>query len=135
MSVTPSAIPSVTPVRSARARRTETPNAVMTTFASPTQGASQGLSLWQVDMRAGQRGPEHVFDSEQVWHVQQGEAQFTVDGQAVTLAAGDSLVLAAGATRQVSAAAPVRMVVCGHGNAVVTVPGEAQSRGTPPWIG
>ncbi|MGH3394657.1 MAG: cupin domain-containing protein [Streptosporangiaceae bacterium] len=135
MSVTQSANQSATPVRSAQVRRTETPNAVMTTFASPTQGASQGLSLWQVDMRAGQRGPEHVFDSEQVWHVQEGEAQLTVDGQAVTLAAGDSLVLPAGAARQVSAATAVRIVVCGHGSAVVTVPGEAQSRGTPPWIG
>jgi hypothetical protein len=53
----------------------------------------------------------------------------------VTLAAGDSLVLPAGTTRQVSAATEVRIVVCGHGSAVVTVPGEAQSRGTPPWIG
>ena len=132
MSVTP--VTPITPVRSAQARRTETPNAVMTTFASPTQGASQGLSLWQVDMRAGQRGPEHVFDSEQVWHVQQGEVQFIVDGQALTLAAGDSLVLAAGATRQVSAATAARILVCGHGDASVTVPGEAESRGTPPWI-
>lgn len=135
MSVTQPSAQSVSPVRSAQVRRTETPNAVMTTFASPTQGASQGLSLWQVDMRAGQQGPEHVFDSEQVWHVQEGEARFTVDGQAATLAAGDSLVLPAGTTRQVSAVTAVRIVVCGHGGAVVTVPGEAQSRGTPPWIG
>lgn len=126
---------SSTPVRSSQARRTETPNAVMTTFASPTQGASQELSLWQVDMRAGQAGPEHVFDSEQVWHVLDGTVEFNVDGQSATLAAGDSLVLPAGVCRQVTAVTQARMVVCGHGHAVVSVPGEASSRGTPPWIG
>jgi quercetin dioxygenase-like cupin family protein len=135
MSVIPVVTPVVTPVRSAQARRTETPNAVMTTFASPTQGPSQGLSLWQVDMRAGQRGPEHVFDSEQVWHVLDGTARIAVDGQPADLAAGDSLVVPAGARRQVTATAAARMLVCGHGNAIVTVPGEAESRGTPPWIG
>jgi mannose-6-phosphate isomerase-like protein (cupin superfamily) len=133
MSVTP--VTPITPVRSAQARRTETPNAVMTTFASPTQGASQGLSLWQVDMRAGQRGPEHVFDSEQVWHMLDGTAQIAVDGRPVDLGAGDSLVVPGGAGRQVTATTAARMVVCGHGHAIVTVPGEAQSRGTPPWIG
>ena len=81
MSATPadSPVPShhlaTSPVRSGQARRTETPNAVMTTFASPTQGASRELSLWQVDMRAGQAGPEHVFDSEQVWHMLDGTAR------------------------------------------------------------
>ena len=35
-------------VRAADTRRTETPNATMTTLASPTLGASGGLSLWQV---------------------------------------------------------------------------------------
>ncbi len=133
MSVTP--VTPITPVRSAQARRTETPNAVMTTFASPTQGASQGLSLWQVDMRAGQRGPEHVFDSEQVWHVQQGEVQFAVDGQAGDLAAGDSLVLPAGAARQVTPRPRPGYWSAGTATPVVTVPGEAESRGTPPWIG
>ncbi len=126
---------SSTPVRSSQARRTETPNAVMTTFASPTQGASQELSLWQVDMRAGQAGPEHVFDSEQVWHVLDGTVRIDLDGQPATLAAGDSLVLPAGVGRQVTAVTQARMVVCGHGSAVVSVPGEASSRGTPPWIG
>jgi quercetin dioxygenase-like cupin family protein len=125
---------SSTPVRSSQARRTETPNAVMTTFASPTHGASQDLSLWRVDMRAGQAGPEHVFDSEQVWHVLDGTVRIDVDGQPVQLTAGDSLVLSAGVCRQVTAVTQARMVVCGHGNAVVSVPGEASSRGTPPWV-
>jgi quercetin dioxygenase-like cupin family protein len=125
----------VAPVRSGQARRTETPNAVMTTLASPSQGPSQGLSLWQVDMRAGQQGPAHVFDSEQVWHVLDGTAGFTVDGQTMTLQPGDSLVVPAGATRQVSAGTALRILVCGHGNAVASVPGEPAPRGIPAWIG
>jgi quercetin dioxygenase-like cupin family protein len=125
----------VIPVRSAQARRTATPNAVMTTLASPTQGPSQGLSMWRVEMAAGQSGPVHVFDSEQVWHLLAGEARFEVDGAAVPLAAGDSLVLPAGAVRQIAAATDAEFLVCGHGTAIASVPGEDASRGTPPWIG
>jgi quercetin dioxygenase-like cupin family protein len=126
---------SVTPVRSAQARRTSTPNAVMTTFASPTQGPSRGLSMWRVEMAAGKSGPVHVFDSEQVWHLLAGEARFEVDGAAVPLAAGDSLVLPAGAVRQVAAGTDAEFLVCGHGTAIASVPGEDAPRGTPPWIG
>ena len=53
-------------VRAAQARRTETPNALMTTLASPSQGPTAGLSMWLVEMRAGQQGPAHVFDTEQI---------------------------------------------------------------------
>ena len=35
-------------------RRTETPNAVMTTLASPTQGPTGRISLWKIAMRPGQ---------------------------------------------------------------------------------
>jgi hypothetical protein len=44
-------------------------------------------------------------------------------------------VLPAGAERQVSARADAQLVVCGRGDAVVQVPGEAGPGGTPPWIG
>ena len=56
-------------VRAGQARRTETPNALMTTLASPSQGPTAGLSMWRVEMRAGQQGPPHVFDTEHVWHL------------------------------------------------------------------
>jgi hypothetical protein len=44
-------------------------------------------------------------------------------------------VLPAGTVRGVSARADAQLIVCGRGNAVVRVPGEAVPRGTPPWIG
>ena len=122
-------------VRAAQARRTQTPNALMTTLASPSQGPTAGLSMWLVEMRAGQQGPAHVFDTEQIWHLIEGEVEVTVNGRKLVLGSGDTVVLPAGAERQVSARADVQLVVCGRGDAIVRVPGEAAPRGTPPWIG
>lgn len=121
-------------VRATQARRTQTPNALMTTLASPSQGPTAGLSMWLVEMRADQQGPAHVFDTEQIWHLIEGEAEVTVDARQLVLRPGDTVVLPAGAERQVSARADAQLVVCGRGNAVVRVPGEAAPRGTPPWI-
>jgi hypothetical protein len=53
-------------VKRADARITSTPNATMTTLASPTLGATDGRSLWVVDMTAGATGPMHIFDTEQI---------------------------------------------------------------------
>lgn len=121
-------------IPASHARRTETPNALMTTLASPSQGATAELSMWLVDMRAGQQGPLHVFDIEQIWHVLQGQVDIAVDAEQAVLGPGDTLVLAAGTQRQVSALTDVRLVVCGRSDAAVSVPGEATSRGAPPWI-
>lgn len=123
------------PTRSEAMRRTETPNATMTTIASPTQGPTSNLSLWKVHMRAGQEGPHHVFDSEQVWHVVDGEISVTVNDEGTQLRRGDAIVLEADVPRQITALVDTEIIVCGRGDAVVSVPGEAGSRGTPPWIG
>jgi quercetin dioxygenase-like cupin family protein len=124
----------ITTVRAGENRRTETPNATMTTLASPTLGSTAGLSMWQVEMAAGARGPLHVFDSEQIWTVLEGELSVAADNQRCELSAGDTVVLAAGVQRQISARTAVRLLVCGRGDAVARVPGEDASRGTPPWI-
>jgi quercetin dioxygenase-like cupin family protein len=121
-------------VRSSSMRRTETPNAVMTTLASPTQGPTDQLSLWRVEMQAGQQGPRHVFDSEQVWHVLAGELDVTLGDQTARLRAGDAVVLPAKAERQISAVTAIELIACGHGSAVVSAPDEDAPRGTPPWI-
>lgn len=122
------------PIRSTEVRRVQTPNATMTTLASPSLGFSQTLSLWRVEMQAGQQGPLHVFDSEQVWTAQRGQVAIEVDGATAELDAGDTLVIAAESMRQVTARTDVELLVCGRGDAVASVPGEPTSRGTPPWI-
>lgn len=121
-------------IRAGERRRSETPNATMTTLASPTLGATAGLSMWQVEMAAGAQGPRHVFDSEQVWTVLEGQLAAVVTGEESELRAGDTVVLPADAERQLSATTDVRALVCGHGDAIARVPGEHAPRGTPPWI-
>jgi len=121
-------------IRAADTRRTETPNATMTTLASPTLGTSDGLSLWQVEMSAGASGPRHAFDSEQLWTVQAGRVVVEAGGESCRLEQGDTVLLAAGVERQIHAATDVRILVCGHGRAIVSVPGDPAPRGTPPWI-
>ena len=125
----------MSPVHAGQARRTETPNALMTTLASPSQGPTAELSMWRVEMRAGQQGPPHVFDTEQIWHLLVGEAEVTVGAERLVLGPGDTVVLPGGTERRVSARTDAQLIVCGRGNAVVRVPGEAAPRGTPPWIG
>lgn len=121
-------------VLASETRRTETPNAVMTTLGSPTLGGSEGLSMWTVEMEADAQGPLHRFDREQVWSVQSGAVNFSVDGTDRKLSDGDSIVLPAGALRQVRAIGPSTMVVCGLADAVVSVEGEELPRGVPGWI-
>jgi len=121
-------------VKRADARTTVTPNATMTTLASPTLGASTGRSLWLVDMTAGATGPRHVFDTEQIWTVIDGHAAIEIEGIAHPLDAGDTLVIPAAAERQVHATTACRMLVTGDAAARASVPGESESRGTPAWI-
>ncbi len=118
----------MTVTRGADARRIQTPNAIMTTLASPTQGGA-GRALWRVDMAAGQSGPLHTFDVEQLWTVVAGGAEVTIDGEPATLAAGDTAVIPAAVTRQIRAA--------GTGlAAIVTAPAGARAaaEGTDPVV-
>lgn len=121
-------------VRAAECRRSETPVAVMTTHASPTLGATSGLSMWEVEMTESASGPLHVFDSEQIWTVLDGEVSVVIAGQTEILGPGDTVVFPEGCERQVIAMTDVHLLVCGHGGAIARVPGEAEPRGTPAWI-
>jgi quercetin dioxygenase-like cupin family protein len=121
-------------IRATERRRSETPAGVMTTRASPTLGATAGLSMWEVDMTENASGPLHVFDSEQIWTVLDGELSVVIAGQTENLGSGDTVVIPEGLQRQVTARTDVHLLVCGHGNAVPRVPGEAEPRGTPIWI-
>lgn len=124
----------LTPVRADETRTTETPNAEMTTLASPTLGQTEGLSLWRVAMREGQRGPLHVFDVEQVWTVLEGRFRIDARAGALELGAGDTVVLPGHVERQITAVEDSVALVAGDGTASVLVPGEDAPRGTPPWI-
>ncbi len=121
-------------IRNSERRRTETPNAVMTTHASPTLGESSELSMWQVQMKEGSRGPVHRFDSEQIVTVLDGRLEVTVDGQDLEIGAGDTVVLPSDSIRQIYSPVDSSLLACGHGRAHVYVPGEDGSRGTPDWI-
>lgn len=88
-------------IRHAENRRTETPNAIMTTLASPAQGGA-GQAVWRVDMRSGQVGPLHAIDTEQVWTVLDGSAVAELDGRPHTIEPGDTMIIPAGMPRRVS---------------------------------
>ncbi len=121
-------------IRQAESRRTETPNATMTTLASPTQGGA-GQSLWRVDMRPDQAGPAHSFDSEQLWTVLDGGATIELDGRRIAVAPGDTIVMPAGAQRRVIADPSAGLA------AIAAAPAGARARladgtdkGVPAWI-
>ncbi len=120
--------------RSSDVRTSETPNAVMTTLASPSLSGTEDLSLWRVCAQAGAVGPVHAFDSEQIWTLMTGEASFIVDGETIALDAGDTIHLAAHATRQMTIAVDAEFIVSGRGSAKATTPGSDTDGITPPWI-
>lgn len=89
-------------IRHADSRRTETPNAVMTTLASPAQGGA-GHAVWRVEMRPGQAGPLHAMDTELIWTVLGGAATIEVGGDVLAVGPGDTVVIPAGLPRRLSA--------------------------------
>ena len=93
----------MTVVTRADARKTETPNGVMTTLASPTQGQA-GQAVWRVDAKPGMIGPVHAFDAETVWTWLDGSAVVELGGERFEVAAGDTMVLPAEVSRQMFAA-------------------------------
>lgn len=121
-------------IHAADARRTETPNAAMTTLASPTQGGS-AHAVWRVDMQAGQAGPLHWMDVDQVWTLLSGRAVIVVDGGAHPMDAGDTAVIPADVPRQVLAddARPMSAIVTSSGSGRARV-ADGTDAGVPPWI-
>lgn len=120
----------------ADARVTETPNAAMTTLASPTQGGTATLSLWRTVMTAGQCGPTHRFDVEQAWHLLDGTARIVADSEAIDLSAGDTVVIPSGIPRQVRSDSGAVFVVSGaaDGRATPLSPDGPQDPVAPAWI-
>jgi len=100
----------------------ETPNAVMHTLAAPSTGASE-LAVWTVEMTAGQAGPVHRAEHEQVWVVLEGA--LAVNG--VEHATGSTIVVGADESRQISAPVDVVALVASRGGGTV-----ATAEGTRP---
>ncbi|MCF7550218.1 cupin domain-containing protein [Pseudonocardia sp. WMMC193] len=117
-------------IRRAAQRVHETPNAEMTTLASPTLGGA-AQSVWWVRMRADQTGPAHVMDREQVWTVVEGAVTVEPYGR---LDAGDSIVLPGGRVRRVVPGPDgVSALVTAPGDSRATLP-DGTDRGVPDWI-
>ncbi|WP_049571143.1 cupin domain-containing protein [Nonomuraea sp. SBT364] len=110
-------------IRHAESRRTETPNAVMTTLASPAQGGASQV-VWRVDMTAGQAGPVHAIDAEQVWTVLGGEATVELGDDSVTVGTGDTIVIPADVTRRITSGTPDGLT------AIVVAPAGMRAYGT-----
>jgi quercetin dioxygenase-like cupin family protein len=130
MTTTPTTRPTVT---AGERRVAETPNAVMTTLASPTLGGSTA-SLWLVEMHPSAVGPEHAFDGELIWALTRGAGRLTADGSTCALEAGDTVVLPGGVMRQFSAGPDgFTAVVSGPGVSAVTR-ADGEPAGVPPWV-
>lgn len=120
-------------VRSTESRRSETPAAVMTTFASPDLGGATA-PLWKVEAAAGTAGPVHHIDTEQVWVVLDGAVTVAVDGESADLAAGDTIVIGADAARQFTPGADGFTAICtGPAGMQAYMPGKEDAKIVPPW--
>jgi quercetin dioxygenase-like cupin family protein len=96
----------------------QTPNAVMHTLAAPSTGTSD-LAVWTVEMRAGQAGPPHTADQEQVWVVLEGA--LTINGTEHT----GTAVVPAGVERRVEAPTDAKALVASRAPVkVATAEGE-----------
>ncbi|MFI8103800.1 VOC family protein [Streptomyces sp. NPDC086023] len=108
----------------------ETPNARMTTHASPSRGSSE-LSAWTVAMSAGQAGPDHSVGREQVWTVTSGALEVVSGDRRERVAAGQTLVLGPGVVRRIEASEDVTAYVVMRADGVVAVPGTEGTRPLP----
>lgn len=117
-------------VRRHETRITQTPNAVMTTLASPTVSDSE-TSCWLVTMTANSAGPLHSMDSEQICHVLNGSVTCDIEGSITTLEEGDTIRIAGNVNRQFSAKDDVTMMVSGKPTALARTDNKCV---VPPWI-
>ncbi|RSN03034.1 cupin [Nonomuraea sp. WAC 01424] len=132
----------------ADARRTRTPNALMTTLASPSQGGA-GQAMWRVDAVPGMEGPVHAVAGELVWTWLEGGAVVELGGERFEVGPGDTMVLPADVSRQMFADPGrgfVSIVVASPGTEVYNPGGvsapdacdlapKGTDRTVPPWMG
>jgi quercetin dioxygenase-like cupin family protein len=64
-------------------------------LSSPSRGALETMS-YRVDLRPGQRLPEHTHDHEEVFHVLSGSITVSLDGEETPLGPGDTVMIPPG---------------------------------------
>lgn len=114
-------------------RATVTPNATMTTLASPTLGHATS-SLWLVEMNPDVAGPMHAFAEEVVWAVTAGSATLRVDDVERRLGPGDTVVLPGGSMRQFVAGTDGCTAVATTAGTGEVTRQDGHPAGTPPWV-
>jgi quercetin dioxygenase-like cupin family protein len=118
----------------------------MTTLASPTQGGAT-QAVWRVDMPAGNSGPYHACDGEQVWTFLTGGATVELGGETFAVRAGDTVVMPPGIARRVTGdeegfsaigTAPAGIEVYNPGGVSAPDACDLAPKGTdrlvPPWV-
>jgi quercetin dioxygenase-like cupin family protein len=124
----------MTVIPAAERRTTTTPNATMTTCATPSQGHA-GLALWITAMAPGAQGPWHRLDGEQVLTVLSGALTLEQGGAAVRLGVGDTAVIPADEERRVTADATTGVeMACAASRPLRAHDGEGADRGVPDWM-
>lgn len=108
----------------------ETPNATMTTLASPSLG-SRDLVVWRVEMEPGASGPPHQIHGEQVMVILSGAVEVVIGDDRVRAAAGDTVVLPSDELRQIHAPDGAVALVCSRVG--VTFSAGEQQRQALPW--
>jgi quercetin dioxygenase-like cupin family protein len=124
----------VTVIPAADRRTTTTPNATMTTCATPEQGRS-GLAVWITAMAPGAQGPWHRLDGEQVLTVLSGAMSLDHAGTSVRLGPGDIAVLPADEDRRITADATEGVeMACAAPRPLRALDGEGTDHGIPDWM-
>lgn len=85
-------------------------------------------------MEQGQSGPEHLFEVDQIWMIQQGSASVHLGGQVYPLGPGDTALLPANHPRRIHADGAggfKALVVAAPGRVLMA---DGADRGIPEWI-
>lgn len=112
---------------------TVTPNAEMTSLATPSRGTAE-VSAWRVRMEPGAAGPLHAMDREQIWVPLTGALLIAAgDAEPRRVAPGQAAILAAGEVRRIAVAgeAPAEALVCTANGGRATLPGTGEVRAVP----
>jgi len=114
-------------------RVSTTPNAAMTTLASPTLGRAH-QTLWLVRMEQGASGPEHAFTTEVLWSITEGSAEVVTTTGVMTLTAGDTVVLPAGEFRRFSPGPEGFTAVATTSTPTSVRRPDVDDEVVPPWV-